>query len=252
MASPAAYPIESVDNAAQILLMLRETPDLRVASIATHLGVARSTAHRMLTTLQARDLLRQDPVTKAYRAGSALVDIGLAVIGAADLRIDARAEMERLAAATGETVHLLVLEGTEAVFVEGVEGRHAIRAAVRTGHRSPAHASAAGKVMLAELSRADLRSRYPGAVLRGGTPRALQSRTDLEAELERVRDRGYALNHSESEPNLTAVAMAVKDAQGRLRGAMSVSGPEQRLGENPEVVVPALRAAIEALSARLL
>lgn len=136
MSSPAAYPIESVDNAAQILLMLRKMPELRVSNVAQQLGVARSTAHRMLTTLQARELLRQDPVTKAYLAGSALVDISLVVIGAADLRIDARAELERLADATSETVHLLVLQGTEIVFIDGIEGRHAIRAAVRSGQRS--------------------------------------------------------------------------------------------------------------------
>lgn len=105
--------------------------------------------------------------------------------------------------------------------------------------------------MLAELSRTELRSRYPGAVLRGGTPRAISSRSELEAELERVRQRGYAINNSESEPNLTAIGVAVTDSQNRLRGALSVSGPEQRLGTDLAPLIPPLQAAAEALRHKL-
>jgi Transcriptional regulator len=229
MSSPASYPIESVENAARVLLMLRRKSILRVAEVAAELGIARSSAHRMLTTLQAHGLLRQDPASRGYRAGARLVEIGIAVIGATDLRAEARPILEELAKETSETVHLIVLEDTQILFVDGAEGSHVIRAALRTGDRGPAHAAAAGKVLLAALPQAEFRARYPTSRLRGGTDRAIIARRDLEAELERVREAGYATNVGESEAGLHAVSAPVVDTTGAARAAISLSGPSSRL-----------------------
>lgn len=231
MSAPASYPIESVENAAKVLLMLRTQRVLRVAEVAAELGIARSSGHRMLTTLQAQGLLKQDPATRGYTAGPQLIQIGVAVIGATDLKAEARATIERLSQDTGETVHLIVLEGTDIVFVDGAEGRGAIRAAVRTGDRAPAHASAAGKVMLAHLPLDQLRERYPGSRISGGTNNAVTSRRRLEAELETVRLNGYATNLGESEIGLHAVAAPILDVTGGVRAAVSLSGPSERLTE---------------------
>lgn len=251
MTVTASYPIESVSTAAQILLMLRDHRTLRVAKVAQHLGVARSTAHRMLTTLQDTGLLRQDEVSKEYLAGPALVELGMAVIGATDIRTQARPVIESLAGATGETVHLLVLEGTETVFLDGVEGRHVIRAALRVGSRGPAHASAAGKALLSCLPAEELRARYPGSRLSGGTDRAPKTRHKLEEILAEVRRRGYASNFSESEPGLTAVAAAVPSRNGLSRFALSVSGPADRLGSDVTALGAEVVRHAELLGARL-
>ncbi|GEB47928.1 MULTISPECIES: IclR family transcriptional regulator [Streptomyces] len=251
MAVSAAYPVESIDNAARILLMLVDRPVLRVADVSAELGVARSTAHRMLTTLQARDLLRQDARTKGYGPGPALARLGIAVMGAVSLRDEARLLLERLAEDTSETAHLLVLEGTEIVFIEGVESQQVIRAGLRTGQRGPAHTSAAGKVLLAELSRDELRRRYPGTRLRGGTEHAVSTRRALEAELEKVRETGYATNREESEPDLYAVAAAVRNQQGMACGALSVSGPSRRADTKLDLLGDAVTAAATELGARL-
>lgn len=250
VAVPASYPIESVGTAAQVLLMLRDKPSLRVAAVAQELGVARSTAHRMLTTLQEAGLLRQDEATKEYRAGPALVQLAVAVIGATDIRAEAKLALERLASITGETAHLLTLEGTETVFLDGVEGRHVIRAASRIGQRGAAHASAAGKTLLAFLTPEELRTRYPSARLRGGTELAPRTRAELEEALEEVRRQGYATNFSESEPDLTAVAAAIPDRNGVPRFALSVSGPAQRLGTDVSAIVAEVRRQADLLAGR--
>jgi DNA-binding IclR family transcriptional regulator len=229
MSSPANYPIESVENAARVLLMLRERSVLRVAEIAAELNIARSSAHRLLTTLQAHGLLRQDPTSRGYLAGPRLVELGVAVIGATDLRTLARPVLADLAKATGETAHLIVLEGAEIIFLDGVEGSGVIRAAARTGDRAPAHAAAAGKVLLAALSQEEFRARYSAARLRGGTENAIGARRDLETELARVREAGFATNQEESEEGLCAVAAPVCDATGAVRAALSLSGPSPRI-----------------------
>ncbi|MFB8003720.1 IclR family transcriptional regulator [Nocardia sp. NPDC056000] len=252
MAVAAGYPIESVDTAIRILLMLKDEPELRIAAVARELGVARSTAHRMLTTLQARDMLRQDPATKAFGAGPALVELGIAVMGAADLKAAARPILEQLAERTGETVHLVTLEGTELVFVDGVEGKQVIRAGLRTGHRTPAHTTGAGKALLAVLDSTELRRRYPTARLTGGTDDAVHTRRALETDLDEVRTRGYGINHAESESGLTALGAVIHDTRGGVRGALSLSGPSFRIpAAKIDELATELRWAVEELTTRL-
>jgi DNA-binding IclR family transcriptional regulator len=246
---PARYAIESVTNAARILLMLRESRELQVGRVATTLGVARSTAHRLLTTLQAQGLLAQRSARSAYTSGPALVELGAAVVGATDLRSLARPALERLALETGETAHLLVLRDTEVLFIDGVEGKHAIRAATRIGARELAHASAAGKVLLAHLPTEELRRRYPSARLAGGTDHAAKTRAALERELDATRERGYGLNDSESESDLIAVSAPVLDASGTPVGAISISGPASRMRSRQADFAAAVRAAAESFRA---
>lgn len=242
-AAEQPYALESVLNASKVLLMLRSTSDLRVVDVAAEVGVARSTAHRLLNTLCASGLLEKDEVARSYQAGPALVEIGLKSVGVFDLRAEARPVVQRLAEETGETVHVITLQAPNVLFLDGVEGGHVIRAVARTGLLRPAHTAAAGKVLLAELSAAELRETYspPSPENR----RILQA---LEKELDLVRVNGYATNFSESEPDLHAVSVGVHDRRGRLRAALSVSAPSYRL---PEDRVQGLAAILRAGAAEL-
>ncbi len=245
----ARYAIESVTNAARILLMLRESRELQVGRVAEELGVARSTAHRLLTTLQAQGLLAQKGARSAYASGPALVELGASVVGAVDLRGLARPILERLAHDTGETTHLLMLRDTEVLFVDGVEGKHAIRAATRIGDRGPAHASGAGKVLLSLLPEEELRRRYPGRTLSGGTDNAVKTRIALLRELEETRQRGYGVNDAESEPDLCAVSAAIADNSGNPLGAISISGPVSRVRAHLEEYAALLTKMVGSITA---
>ena len=106
-----AYRLSSVDHALELLLLFRSRPTLRVSEVADSLGVARSTAHRLLVMLVHRGFAVQDPATRAYRPGPRLAEIGLAAVGALDVRARMRPYLTEIAARTGETVSLLVLDG---------------------------------------------------------------------------------------------------------------------------------------------
>jgi DNA-binding IclR family transcriptional regulator len=229
VATSASYTIESVENAVRVLLMFRTQRSLAVSDVARQLGVARSSAHRMLATLASEGMVQQDPATRHYGSGPQLIELSLAVLGSSDLRSQARPYLELLVDKIGETVHLLVLDGTEVVFLDGVEGGHAIRAALRTGDRAPAHVAAAGKLFLAQLSEAELRELYPGTQLRGGTSNAIRSLRALEQNLADVHRRGYAINLEESEPGLNALSVPVRAPDGSVRAAFSIAGPANRL-----------------------
>jgi DNA-binding IclR family transcriptional regulator len=114
------YPIESVDNALRLILALRKTPLLRVRQASAELGVAPSTAHRLLAMLRHRGFVEQDLGTRAYRAGPALTEVGLSALQELDFRRVARPQLERLVAELDETAHLTVLRGTNVLFVDGV------------------------------------------------------------------------------------------------------------------------------------
>jgi DNA-binding IclR family transcriptional regulator len=221
------YRLNSVDQALRVLMLLQTESELRVTTVASRLGIAPSTAHRLLTTLAARRFVTQDRVTKAYRAGAALIELGVRSTSSFDLRAAAEPHLKALAERLGETVNLLVLEGGAVRFIAGFESDQQVRTHVLTGTLLPAYAVSGGKVLLAELSRETLREMYPRGI-RKLTPQT-KTFTQLVEELSLVLMRGYALNEEESEPGLSAVAVPLKDLFGRTIAAVAISGPSERI-----------------------
>ncbi len=156
-----AYPIASVNNALLLLLLFREQPRVRLTDACKYLGVAHSTAHRLLAMLAHHGFVQQEPVTRAYVAGPALVEVGLAVVGSLNVREQARPAMEELAAETGETVHLGALEGNQVRYVDGLESERALRVVARTGTLAPAHCTSLGKALLALMTDEQVARLYP-------------------------------------------------------------------------------------------
>lgn len=223
------YRIASVDNALRLLLMLRDEGEIRLSTAAEVLGVANSTAHRLLAMLAHHGFVRQDLVTRGYVAGPALYDVGLAVVRRMDVRQTLRPLLEEVAEQTRETVHLGVLEGTEVRYVDAIESPRALRVAGRTGMVLPAHCSSVGKALLARLDPGEVATRYPAEELDQVTERSLSTRAALERELSRVRRAGFAVNTEESEAGVLAVAVVVEDGSGRPLGAIGCAVPASRM-----------------------
>ena len=248
-----AYRLSSVDHALELLLLFRSRPSLRVSEVADELSVARSTAHRLLGMLVYWQFAVQDPATRAYRPGPRLVEIGLAAVGALDLRTRMRPYLTDVAARTGETVSLLVLEGDTVHFIDSIESQRTVRVGSRFDARMPAHATSAGKAMLAELDVAEVLAIYPHEKLAVVTEHTLTTRTQLLAALDRVRAVGFAINLEESETGLGAVGMAVLGADGRPAAGFTVAGPMQRMTPGyVGALAAALHDGVAAATAELL
>jgi DNA-binding IclR family transcriptional regulator len=229
VAPTAAYPIGSVEKALRLLLLLGARPALRVSEAADELDIARSTAHRLLTTLEQHGFARQDDATRAYVAGPALAELSFAS-ASRELRGLVRPHLERLAHEVGETVHLVTLEGSSARFLESVECNHALRVGSRAGVAMPAHCTSAGKALLAQLTAPELRALFDeGAPLVQMTPRSAARLDDLVTELDAVRVRGYATNLGESEDGIAAAAAAIRFTPYGHRAAISISAPSSRV-----------------------
>lgn len=222
--------VTSVDNALWLLQLVAERQALRVAEAADLLGVARSTAHRLLGALRRRGFVMQDRPNGAYRPGPTLHEIGLAAINRIDIRRVARPVLEQVQEETQETASLAVLEGTSVRFVDCVESARSVRVGNRTGIVRQAHASAVGKAILAALPTAEVERRYPSRTLPASTATSLTDRDSLLAQLAEVRAHGYALNFEESSDGVSAVAVALHDASGNPIAALGIAAPSSRTG----------------------
>jgi len=220
------YLVSSVDHALRLLAAFQDHPSLAVRESAELLGVAPSTAHRLLTTMQASGFVVQDPASRRYSAGPALVAVALASLQRIDV---GRVARPHLAAETRETVSLAVPEGATIRFIDSVEGPDVVRVRSRTGLSVPAHTSAAGKALLAGLGREELLRLYPTTRLQRRTPRSIGSRASLLQELEDVRRLGYATSLEESSAGLASVAVGIGDVRGRVIAALAVLVPAERL-----------------------
>jgi DNA-binding IclR family transcriptional regulator len=223
------YPIESVDNALKLLLLLGEQPQIRLSEATRYLGVASSTAHRLLAMLTYRGFVRQDPVSKAYLPGPSLTGVAFAIFSRIDIQRSATPIMRALSERLRESIHVGMLDGANVHFVAAVEGPAAVRVASRLGRTMPAHCTSTGKALLAELSEPELRQLLPDEKLQRITSRSIGSRSELEAELSRVRERGYAINREESEEGVASVAVAIPTRAPGLRLALNAAAPQNRL-----------------------
>jgi DNA-binding IclR family transcriptional regulator len=246
------YPIESVDNALRVLLLLAEQPKLRLTDVSRYLGVASSTAHRLLAMLQYRGFVRQDAASRSYIPGPMLDGLAFGVLRRLDVRNRARPVLERLNADTGETIHLGRLEGSHVHFIDSVESSRALRVGGRLGRSMPAHCTSTGKALLAELSDGELLQLFPEEDLVRLTPRSIATRTALLQALAQVRAHGYARSEEEAEEGVTSVAVALHSTRSP-RLAVNASVPVSRMsGELLESVLRHLTEAAEELDHLLL
>ena len=246
------YPIESVANALRLLLAFKDRRSVGVSEAARELGVARSTAHRLLAQLAHFEFVSQDARTKTYTAGPALSDLGRIVAAHDDVQAAAHRYLVSLVETFGETAHLCVMQGQDVLFVDGEESNKALRSGNRVGTALPAYATSGGKVLLAALRDDAVRERYPAETLHAVTRRTIRTRSALLAELHAVRARGYATNNGESEPGLSAISALIRSRDGAPRAALTMAGPETRFRHlDLDRMAAAIQAACQAITATL-
>ncbi|OSC40666.1 IclR family transcriptional regulator [Mycobacterium decipiens] len=234
------YPIESVDRALQLILLFGEQPEIRLTEATRYLGVASSTAHRLLAMLQYRGFVRQDAMSKAYYPGPALTDVAFSIFRRIDVEGTARPVMRRLCERLRESVHVGMLDGAIVRFIAGAEGPTTVRVGLRVGRTMPAHCTSTGKAMLAQLSDTQVSQLYPDEDLECITPHSIASRTDLLKELSRIRRRGYATSRGESEEDVASVAVPIRTQAPGLRLALNAAAPTNRLSSSQYRFVAAL------------
>jgi DNA-binding IclR family transcriptional regulator len=244
---PVNNRIQSIDRAAELLEAVASAPEPETApALADACGLNRSTAWRILSTLEHHGLVERDAETGRYRLGFAVLRLAAAAGHEPLVRI-AHPILRRLADATGETVNLAIARRLELVYADQVQARH-VMAPNWLGHTVPLHATSTGKAFLAALPESELD--HVGGLERF-TATTITDAAALRTELSAVRARGYADSHGELEPALWGVSAAVRDPSGRPAAVLSVWGSETRVRDRLAELGARAAEAARALEARL-
>jgi len=224
--------VQSLTRALAILETLAETTEgMTLSDVAQVVGLAPSTAHRLLTTLESRRFVRFLAPDGLWQVGVQSFVVGQAFRRSRDVIALARPQMRQLMEATGETANLYIEEGGEAVCMAQVESRQMMRAIARPGGRVKLHCSGAGKAMLAHLPADEVAKILQAHGLPRTTDKTLDTPQRLKVDLERIRVLGFAIDDEEHAVGLRCVASTVLDEEGQPLAALSVSGPTARIDE---------------------
>lgn len=236
--------LRSVGTALDVLECFAMDSTLGVSDVARRLGVAKSTAHRVLTTLAGRGFVEQD-ASGSYRLGLHLYELGMLSHARNGLRHVALPVMQAVADQTGHTVNLGVPDGADVVFVERIESVDGVRILGHTGRRLPAHCTSSGVVIAAFNPGVDRERRHAGFPPKAkGTIRRVE---DWDRALTDVRRRGHAALHSGSFTDASSVAVPIR-VHGQAVGSISVLGPTPLIEPDMRRVVPLLTAAANRIA----
>ncbi|PRY00864.1 IclR family transcriptional regulator [Allonocardiopsis opalescens] len=229
---PARNASSSVRRALALLEAVRvagaDGGGLALTRLAQLVGCDKSTVLRLAAPLLEADLLTRDRETGLFRLGPAALSLGQAYLDQLDLRSAAAQRLRALMRATGHTCHLVVLEGREVVYVDKVENEATVRMGSRIGARMPAYRTAVGKAILA-FSGADVVEEVIAGGMPAVTPKTITDPGVFRAELARVRERGYAIDDRENEPEVRCVSAPIFRHDGAVAAAVSVSALASRL-----------------------
>jgi IclR family pca regulon transcriptional regulator len=263
--TPAAAPptidaghSQSLERGLAILSAFRSGRSLiGVSELSRELGLGRSTTHRYVATLAKLGYLQQDDMTRRYRLGLRVLDLGFSALNSMELRDVAAPHLQELSDETGRTVNMAILDGTDIVYIERCRsasaGQREIDLSLHVGSRLPAYCTSMGKVLLAHLSdderggvleRTDFARRGPNTITTQGT---------LQNELVHIRCSGFALNDEELAYGLRSIAMPIRTSNGEVAAAINLAAHRSMISIDDLVarLSPGLRRTASAISARL-
>lgn len=229
-AATEAGEVQSIVRALTLLEALADQhSDIGIAELSRRVGLHVSTTHRILGTLVNRGYARQSPENGRYGLGAKAFHIAESYLGQLDLRRLVRPVLERLSRETGETANLVILDGREALYLDKVESPQSLRIFSRIGRRAPLYCTAVGKVLLAYRTEEEVDSLLGRHPLEPLTRATITSRRQVQQELEKVQEQGFALDMEECEQGASCIAVPVRNSRGEPVAAIGVSGPSIRM-----------------------
>ncbi len=225
--------VQTIERVSLILDILGKSQQgLSLGELSEKTSLPKGTTHRLLTSLAYFDHVRQDSNTKNYQLGFKLVELGNRLLSQLDFRTEAHPFLIELAERTKETVHMVILDRGEVLYVDKVDaGQHAggLRMASMLGSRIPTHCSAVGKVMLAFLPE----ERLAEIISEKGQPRRTENTItdfeELKTHLQHIREQGYAFDDEENEKGIKCLGAPIRDQSGKVIAAISISVPGIRV-----------------------
>jgi len=245
------YLLSGLDVGLQVIELLLQHDRISIGIVAEHLGISAAAAHRTLRTLEARGFAMLSSTGRGYLPGPALLTRATITGISAETRQRLRPVLQDARALTGESVHSAVLTGDHVLVVDGRRSSHERDIGLRIGMTAPAHAMAAGKLLLAALDDQQVLAALPPDPLVRRGPNTITSREDLLTALRQIRRRGWAEARQESELGVHSVALPLDGTDWRSRVVLVASLPSARTrGRGTAQIVAGLRSVIQTYAER--
>lgn len=223
-------PIQVVDRLFQVIETMSVTGDIGLIELSNILGLHKSTTHRLLNSLVYMKYAKQDEVTGKYLLTFKFLEISNRIVGRTDIFSLAHPYLKKLSVQTGETIHLVQREGTEAIYIDKVESNvNSVRMGSKVGSIIPLYCSGVGKAILASMTDDEVKAIWQQSKIRKLTPHTITTLKDLFKRLEEVRQRGYAIDDEENEEGVRCIAACILDYKGVSAYAFSLSAPKARM-----------------------
>jgi DNA-binding IclR family transcriptional regulator len=250
--SASPYRVPGLERGLRLLQLFRPgRAEIGAPDIARELDLPRSTAFRLLQTLEALDFVERTS-TGAFRLGPAVLRLGFDLVSSLDVGERGSEVLDKLCRETGHATQLAILDGRELVVVLKKTPSSAFASNVQVGTRMPAHATVVGRTLLQDHDSAALKRLFPEKQLKAFSPQTPKSLAELEKLIAQDRARGYALSEAGYESGISAVAVPVRNHEGRVAAALSIIVPRPRFEsrQRDDLARQAIAAAAE-LSRRL-
>jgi len=248
----ARYSVHSLELGLRILESFERDAidEMSLSEMARRVGVSRSSAFRLVHTLQRLGYLEREEETKNYRLGARVMSLGYSFLASKDIAELARPGLQRLRNATRCSTHLGILDGDQVIYIARFAAHKPVSAMIAVGARVPAHATTMGRIMLAHKPEAYIHEHFSGRPLAKFSDSTPASVDALLALLDADRRRGYVISHSSFEAGIASIAAPLFGAKGEVAGAINVSTPENAIDvvEFDTSVCAALRAAARRIS----
>lgn len=230
---PQEGPVQSIDRVFTLIELLAQEPNgMSLKDLASLAGLHVSTTHRLLAALGAREYVYKDLDTGKYRLTLKLFEVAGQSLGGMNVVSVARPHLEFLAAHSGESIHLVTRHLNEIVYLYKIDNGVSLSSMGSfVGRRNPMYCTGLGKSILAELSDAEISEIWSSSTIQKRTDHTLTTLPELMEELQRTRNRGYAIDNEENEPGVFCIAKALKDFTQSPFGAISISMPKIRVTE---------------------
>lgn len=245
--------VQAVDHAVDVLEAIAQAPggQTGVSDVARRTGLSKATVHHLLGTLEARRMVIKDQQTAAYRLGWSLYELGSVVARSADVSRIARPYLDTLAVQTSESVLLGILDGDSVLYLDRGDAPNGFHMVATAGRRSPLHATASGKLLLA-FAGDEAIDAFLANPLERFTPDTVTDKKVLRKQLDAIREDGYATCWQERELGLCSVAVGLRNHLGETVASLTLVGPAGRLTpESVDAHLEPLRAAAHEIEGQL-
>lgn len=225
-------PIQVAGRLFQALELLADTGSIGLMDLSATLSLNKTTAHRVLNSLIYMGYAKQDPATGKYEPTFKIVDIANRIMSKVDIVQTVRPYLRKLMEASGETVHFVERDGTDAVYIDKVESfNNGMQMVSRIGSRIPLYCSGVGKAMLAQMDSWEAEEVWNASGVSPLTEHTITDYGKFQQELAQIQQRGYALDNEENQIGVRCIACSPKDPAGIPKYAFSISAPTSRMND---------------------